>query len=347
MKSILTSLISILTFLSCFACPNCNIHNYLNSNICNAKSIVKVQVIDKSRESSKCTFIIIDIIRGSEDLNYSIGDTIQEGYYSYVRDTGNYILLNYDLFSFMGEVVFDALDISYESEIRFLARGPERIDNKKEALEMLTGVSNYSNSLAINYIKLNYDSCYEDIKVQLESLVTKYLNGEEVLFLQHKINNLIKAIHSVSDIRNERFLIAMSKYILSNDTVFKGWENLPLNSNEIAGETLTNFIKYDQSKTIGEKLEDFYLNEITKSNSNKNIYYSYALFSFLQENSNLIKKVSDFQKDLIAYGLVEKSLSYYSFQRREIEESLIIAKKIAVNDELLMFIKKSLENNKR
>ena len=337
-------IIAIFWFTHYKACPHCNIHNYLYSNVVSAKSIVKVQVIDTNNNDGTCSYVIIDIIRNSKDLNHFFGDTVKEAFYSNVRDTGNYILFDFD--GFPQGVWYSCLDTYYEYEIRFLAKSPEHIDTKAEALKMITGVSIHSNSLALDYIEEHYDSCYEDLTDQLESLITKSLSNEDVLFMHHKINNLIKAIHVVCDLKNETFLLSMTDVLLKNDSSFNGWNDLFTEKNKIIGETLANFIKYDKSKLIGKNLESYYLSALLNNDSPKNIYYSYALSSQLLKNHDFISKATNYQKDLIAYGLLKKSFSFYFFEKREIKEHLMLAKKIAKNKDLLMLVDKSLEKVK-
>ena len=150
----------ILFFILCFsfnafACPACNIHNYLFSTINASTTIYRGKIISVDKDKAKVE--VMEILKNKKN-DIQISEIRSEYLYQEKGKIGSEFLFCNPMIS---GVKFEVLDKRMEWEVKFLIDTANVVSTPSDAIKLIEGISNESYRLGIEYVKTNFEVSYD------------------------------------------------------------------------------------------------------------------------------------------------------------------------------------------
>lgn len=323
-------IISILALQVSYACPECNIHNYLASSVRSSWYIYKGKIIEKT-DKHKAKVEILEMIGPRNLLNFKIGQTKEE----YIYDDSKIG----DILIFSKPVSlgpnYPILPIELEDEIKFLLDSGRMIKDIQEAILRTEGISVESVAAGIIYIKAHYLESYPVLEKRIRTFRSQIFKDPNHFFACYRISNLTRAV-LLSDYKPAvDFLLSEIDTLNKSKPLIYPFDNFPLSGDTPQGRFLRAMLQYSKSFDSTHRLiKDKMLHSLKNSESFHIVYFSYAL-SFFDLEENEFKDLNPEQKNFAALGIAYSALWNKIWFRQELQKRLVnIARKFSADKKL-------------
>lgn len=332
--AILSIIFIILSSGKLFACPACNIHNYLAINV-QSSSFIVIGTVIEAIDDNVALVKVVEVIRQDSIDKHQPGDTISKYVYKAASKIGTKMIF---LNPMNLGAKFPTHNIKSEFEIRFLEDSSRKIQNIDEALHMIEGISRSSIRMGIDYLKDHYKQNRDILIGRIVKFRQEVTAEKEDYFVEFRIMNLVRALLSVDDSSNLNFLISEIDSIHSQPTMIN-WGKAEYNGKTFQGNYFRAMIKYSDEENR-ENIIQKMLNIIQTDSTSSVVYAAYAL-SFNHFNRIKTKSLSAYQKDLVAMGMAYTASERYTW--RASDDAIVLVEKaldITTNSDLERAIRK-------
>lgn len=300
MKTLIAILIaSAIAVGSTAACPHCNIYNYLAGSIESSTEIQLVKVIKMMPENT-ARFEVLEVIRGDR----KIGDTFEGEFYGDKSDIGETLIWSNPS---SWPPNFPRLPSHLNPEIQLLV-SKDKIETVETAVTFLQGVSRKITDEAEKYTAENYDQCRVPLIDAFDSLYGAEEKWDETPFLNHRFEQIVKALLQRNDPKTIEALETRVHAIAVKDPDDFSAENRPFRG-EPEGAILKALVA-DTTKpaSLKEHFRAVLFREMPLAKGSNVRWFTYALGTGLTpELERRLKELAPEQHRAAAFGIYDLS----------------------------------------
>lgn len=333
--SLLTIALLTLCMNLAYACPYCNIHNYLDISVKKSTYIYKGKIL-KARGKENALVQVIEVIRSGELDQIEVGQIRQEPFYHPKDDIGQtYIFSN----PVLEGPTFPVLETAFEEEIRFLADSTREVTSIEEAIRRIEGVSVYSTHVGMDYVKDHYDRCYPYLVQRIRELKAEASKNPDYFFANHRISNLTAALFMEDSDQVRNFILneidSVARYHININ-----WKDIPAYDEPFLGTYLRAMLGSSKEFEKTHELIRQKISETIHQNSSPVLVdYAYAL-AFDDYSAITFDELSKDQRDFVALGFYYAAKwNRYQFANLEKNPGLVaLATQLSSNKKLTELI---------
>jgi len=254
-----------------YACPHCNIHNYLAKSVESASNIYVGQIVAIPEENT-ARVKVLEVLRGT----HSPDDQVTVEFYGDRGDIGRKYLFSNPT-SWPPD--FPTLSLSLKDEVSFLIRKDRKIIDPKDAVKRLQGISRVTTNLAIEYIKAHFPECREHLFDAYRNLYEQKPKWNDIPVVNHRFEMLVKGITAVEDQKSIEFLQGCVDTLAAERASDISWKDRPFRG-EPQGNILKTMLSRGEEPTIYYKTLKAHVRlRVTEMDGPGIRWFAYALAS--------------------------------------------------------------------
>lgn len=169
-----------------YACPECNIHNYLAGSVRSSTNIFQGEVLSQVDDRT-VEVRVLKVLRGT----HTVGSKVKSTMYGANEYVGKKFIFSNPT---SRPPTFEVLPPEMEEEILFLLRKDPSVDNIKDAVKWVQGVSVETQKIGMDYIQNHHDVAVKPLIVELNALMPQVFSADNVFFGEHRLSQLVTAL---------------------------------------------------------------------------------------------------------------------------------------------------------
>jgi hypothetical protein len=343
-------IISTFSLLWCFAiqvtgvwaCPACNIHNYLAESVKNSENIFVGKFI-RQIDGHTAEVEVIRVIRGSNQpnsiakFNLSCGTPVIEGESYLFSDPKHFGL------------TFPMLPLEYEDEVLFLAQENPEITDLAEAIKRVQGISKVTKETGLAYLERNPEVASEALIAAIRELRTSFLKGEIKNFGDYRLSNLLEALMIAPTKESQEFLVQETENLLKGESKAVDLDPKRSFASERGEYLQAILVNIAIDKELQQKIRSSIFEKIPNLQDQKLVDVTYALS---HSNTASPRKISNKienrkQRDAVALGLFSAGNRMASvWDWEDAFANWDPARKIAMDSRIRQLIEKRIDDTR-
>ncbi len=184
---------------ACWACPHCNIHNYLAKSVESSKNIYVGRVLSQVDEQH-AEIKVLRVIRGERQA----GEKVKTQMWMAGRDVGAELVFS-DPTSWPPN--YPVLPLFVEDEIRFLIQPQLAIADMDEGIRRVQGIGVETSKAGMEYVRLHRTGASAAIIKAIREIRFEEESGTEPPFCSYRLTNLVAALMAVPTKEAENFVV--------------------------------------------------------------------------------------------------------------------------------------------
>jgi len=205
-----------------WACPHCNIHNYLAGSVRSSTNVfhgsVVRQIDDRTAEVE-----VLKVLRGK----HKVGSKVKTEMYGSREFIGKKFIFSDPTSS---PPTFEVLPLEFEDEVLFLMHENPSVKSAKEAIKRVQGVSVMTQGIGMEYLTNHYDEAVGSLVAELDTLMPAVFSTNEVFFGEHRLGKLLEALLSRESDQAKEFAVSYIGKMATQDGNKVDWSSIPYNA---------------------------------------------------------------------------------------------------------------------
>lgn len=220
-----------------FACPHCNVHNYLAASVRSSTNIFVGKVI-RAVDDKTAEVEVVKSLRG----DYEVGSKVKTKMYK----SKDYLDKQF-IFSnpTSWDPRFEVLTPDYEDEVLFLMEEEPSVNSVKQAIKRVQGVSVMTQAIGMEYLTKHYDEATDPLIKEIKILMPKVLSEDDVFFGEHRLGKLLEALLSKESDQAKEFVLTCITQMGQEKDKKINWESIP-NTVSSQGVFLSDIFRHSQ-----------------------------------------------------------------------------------------------------
>lgn len=282
-----------------WACPHCNIHNYLAESVRSSTNIFQGTVVRQIDEQT-AEVEVLKVLRGKHE----VGSKVTTKMYGSERYLGKKFIFS-DPTSW--PPTFEVLPLELEDEVVFLIQKKRpSITSVPEAITRVQGISVKTQGIGMEYLTSHYDEAAGPLVAELEKLMPAVFSNEDVFFGEHRLGKLLQALLSRDSSPAREFALAYIGKLGTPDEKKIDWNALPSKASS-RGVFLQDMLFHSEKQAkLSATLRQQLMARLPNLSGQTQADAVYALVASEAESPNAVQaamKTDDSSANMLAAGL--------------------------------------------